>query len=666
MYISTGGKYVAEGLAGCVFRPAIRCLSDSEVIPNSISKITDKNTADKEENTNEIIRKIDPNGEYFITLYKRCAIGEISSKDGMNKCAVVNNKRYKPGYLRRTIKLGEVLPKFDNLVFMDGGKKSLKDVIDNMSVKEMAGVFLHLLRGVELLNNNGIIHGDLHLDNIMVDGKNVRIIDFGSVYRMDELLKMSGEEYYNKFVSRILRNSSGYFYNPEFAYAGTDGNIDRIRIIIRLIKRYYKPHRFGNMLYDLVQKYSGFYFDTEDDLASYGEKYMKSGGDRKSILMNMDVYFMAIMFRGVCEIRRLKDNEFYNILVRMTVSDINSRLMLVDAMREIDKFISINKMKGGRRTRKMRRRRGGDYVDEGGYGCVFRPALPCKNKSRTRKTISKILTKEDMEEEISMLKVVKKLDPDQKYFISYVEKCEPDSAKRSDELSECGHIREELSEMGEDVEQGDLVTEVPDTMGMIIFPDGGVDLITVIRNPDKYLRGLTIKKFLESLEPLFKGLVLLNSRGLSHFDIKMENILFDGRVCRFIDFGFLNKSKKYYQLSSKYWIYPPEVRHSGREVVRMYTKLFNKYGIELNDSITKIIGDTADMKGYEKMVGEKVDVWSLGLALLESLPSIFEYFRLDMNMYVWTLIKIMMWPNVFQRVSALGAYENYKKVMSKV
>jgi serine/threonine protein kinase len=662
----TGGKYVTEGLDGCVFRPAIRCLSEGSVAPNTVSKITRKSVADIEEKINVEIRRIDPNEEYFVTLVKRCSVGEVKKTDGMGKCDLVGEYRYKPGNKRKTIPYEEVLPMFDNLVFTDGGKRNFDDMWEKATQPVLARVFLQVLRGVSLLKRNGIIHSDIHPGNIVVKGMKAKIIDFGSAYRMDDLLAMKPGDYFDKFVKNAFRNATGYIYNPEFAYAHVAGDMVAIREAIEIIRRRFSVYKFKNPLYVLAQIHNGILVETPDNMAAYSENFVKNGGNMRKILEQMDGYIVASMFRAICNRRQIETGVLYDVLVKMTLPDINSRMTVEGAIEELDKKSNTKKMKGGRiisRRKTARRRRGGDYVDEGGYGCVFRPALPCKGQTRKRNAISKILTEENVEDEMRLLKVIKKLDPNQKYFISYVTSCEPARAKKSDELSECGHIREELSEMGEDVEKGDLVTEVPDTMSMIVFPDGGVNLYTVAKNPGKYLKGVSLGKFMESLAPLFKGLVLLDEKGISHFDIKMENILFDGRKCRYIDFGFVDKTKNYYKLSSKYFVYPPETRHSGKDVIKKYNEIFKKYHIELKYSVKDIIGDSEDRSEYKEMVGRKVDIWSLGLALLESLPLIFQYYRRDLDQNVFILIKNMMWPNVFQRLSPVRAYEMYKKVM---
>jgi serine/threonine protein kinase len=594
----------------------------------------------------------------------------------MDKCDIVGEQRYKPGNKRKTIPYEEVFPMFDNLVFADGGKKDFNNMWEKASTPVLTRVFLQVLRGVSLLNRNGIIHGDIHPGNIVIKGAKARIIDFGSAYRMNDLLAMKPGDYFDKFVKQVFRDATGYLYNPEFAYAHVAGDMVAVREVIGFIRRRFSVYKFKNPLYVLAQIHNGILVETPDNMAAYSENFIKNGGDKQKILEQLDGYCVASMFRAICNRRQIETGVLYDVLVKMTLPDINSRMTVDGAIEELNKKSHTKKMKGGRmitrgkttrrkitRRKTARRRKGGDYVDEGGYGCVFRPALPCKGQTRKRNAISKILTDENVEDEMRLLKVIKKLDPDQKYFISYVTTCDPAPAKRSDELSVCGHIREELSEMGEDVEKGDLVTEVPDTMSMIVFPDGGVSLYGLIKKPRKYLKGVTLVGFLKSLEPLFKGLVLLSERGISHFDIKMENILFDGNKCRYIDFGFLDRSSNYYKLSSKYVIYPPETRHSGSTVVSMYNKFAKKNGVNFRRRVLDIIDDSDQQPGYSEMVGRKVDVWSLGLALLESLPSIFRHYKVHIDDVFMRLITIMVWPNVFERPSPARAYEEYKKVM---
>ena len=69
------------------------------------------------------------------------------------------------------------------------------------------------------------------------------------------------------------------------------------------------------------------------------------------------------------------------------------------------------------KTRK-RSLRGGKYVGEGSYGCGYSPAIRCKGQAvRPPGMFSKVMNKNDAEEEQAIGKWFQKVDPLQKYFI---------------------------------------------------------------------------------------------------------------------------------------------------------------------------------------------------------------------------------------------------------
>ena len=57
------------------------------------------------------------------------------------------------------------------------------------------------------------------------------------------------------------------------------------------------------------------------------------------------------------------------------------------------------------------------YIGEGSYGCVYRPAIKCKNgtKYKTGK-ISKLMTRKYAKKEFDEYKLVKKSDKKRQYY----------------------------------------------------------------------------------------------------------------------------------------------------------------------------------------------------------------------------------------------------------
>ena len=48
-------------------------------------------------------------------------------------------------------------------------------------------------------------------------------------------------------------------------------------------------------------------------------------------------------------------------------------------------------------------RKGGKPINSGGYGCIFKPALKCKGKTKRENGISKLMTKEHADSEYDII-----------------------------------------------------------------------------------------------------------------------------------------------------------------------------------------------------------------------------------------------------------------------
>ena len=61
------------------------------------------------------------------------------------------------------------------------------------------------------------------------------------------------------------------------------------------------------------------------------------------------------------------------------------------------------------------------------------------------------------------------------------------------------------------------------------------------------------QKIMKLMKPLFIGLKEMYNKGVSHIDIKDENIMIDDGGCKYIDFGLACefKDRKFYERRSK-------------------------------------------------------------------------------------------------------------------
>jgi serine/threonine protein kinase len=170
---------------------------------------------------------------------------------------------------------------------------------------------------------------------------------------------------------------------------------------------------------------------------------------------------------------------------------------------------------------------GGALIDSGSYGCIFKPALLCKNQDeeiddREREnneilhpTLSKLILKEHAIIEHRVSKMIHKIPLWQNYFAASESICKPAMQQMDRDLPSC-HLMDEhkLSEFR----------------------------ILTMKYAGKPLRmarfNYTSFDFMNFLLHLLKGCALLNLHGIVHYDLHHGNVLVDTHnVPRIIDFN---------------------------------------------------------------------------------------------------------------------------------
>jgi len=193
--------------------------------------------------------------------------------------------------------------------------------------------------------------------------------------------------------------------------------------------------------------------------------------------------------------------------------------------------------------------KGGDKLGQGGFGCVVRPAIACRRKQQPPpNSVSKITYvipgyESDYEDELRMLKKIRTIDPDQKYFISVFDECELDtnaSSKRNPkDLVEVSFEDEDLEEFSvrksepkyisnmkkQDIQkQYCLVDSDLEPRNQIqVFGGYGLDEL----NPDTHSKiyNAIRKKYKSVVRHLIHGLHVMHRNRIAHRDIKEFNML---------------------------------------------------------------------------------------------------------------------------------------------
>jgi len=200
-------------------------------------------------------------------------------------------------------------------------------------------------------------------------------------------------------------------------------------------------------------------------------------------------------------------------------------------------------------------------VGEGTYGCVFKPPLPCKGKlckdseDVCATGVSKLMTKQDARKQLSEYQHMDKFDPEHQYHLGKPYICQPD--KKAVNLK---RIKTKCKSKYSDKFNA-----------MLIYPDGGVDLYTIL-NQDADIREYTNAELEIGLLNIFYGVYIMNNSDHYHLDLKTENIvvLSNGKnkipKVRLIDFGIayhwnetkLHKFSSVY--ANNYFAWPFELR----------------------------------------------------------------------------------------------------------
>jgi len=196
-----------------------------------------------------------------------------------------------------------------------------------------------------------------------------------------------------------------------------------------------------------------------------------------------------------------------------------------------------NKRFYGKKTRKLNI--GGKPIGAGGYGCVFRPALKCKNKERpSSNKVSKLMTSKHSEEEYSDITKFKPLlatikDYKKYFLIDGIELCKPDKLTESDMMS-----FEDICSRAfkNDGLTKNNVNDKLDELLVLTMPDGGVDIDKTYKGNDT--NEMILRANSSLIQLLNHGIVPMNKLNIYHCDIKGSNILIDTHGdTRLIDWG---------------------------------------------------------------------------------------------------------------------------------
>ncbi len=207
-------NYIGSGAYGCVVKPSFDCdLSKNKLIDNTVAKLFSyKSEYENEVKTHLRIQKIDKNNSFTVKLLSHCTINSSfmnENVNNINRCEII--KGFKEIY---------------QIIYQDGGQ-DLRDFFKirntNFDSYNFLKKFIVLFKGIELLIKNKITHSDIRTDNLLFNGNNIYLIDFGLALNFkgfldDDLIKdiayTDKEYYYYPDEIKLYLNQPGEFFKP--------------------------------------------------------------------------------------------------------------------------------------------------------------------------------------------------------------------------------------------------------------------------------------------------------------------------------------------------------------------------------------------------------------------------------------------------------------------
>lgn len=226
-------------------------------------------------------------------------------------------------------------------------------------------------------------------------------------------------------------------------------------------------------------------------------------------------------------------------------------------------------------------------IGEGSYGKVYRPPKPCKSVHKSRSKLAKVgkVFKKDYsyKEEYQTMSEVKKLNSGNEFTIPM--------------LYACPEVKQ------------------------IVYADGGQDLYDYMNMHAP--RHSAFIKLVEQMRYVCRGIIKLQTHDYVHMDIKVENLVYNGKKLYLIDFGLMkHKSKIYGSLYEfDYPTDPPEFKRylSKDRFVARFKKNFQGTNLLLHIGTyyKDMEKDLKSLLSHPSYPTDKIDVYSLGIVIAQ-------------------------------------------------
>ena len=257
----------------------------------------------------------------------------------------------------------------------------------------------------------------------------------------------------------------------------------------------------------------------------------------------------------------------------------------------------------------MIKRTDSEVIGEGAYGCIHNPSLRCEKTPTTIDTnytnkVSKVMEKKNADKELDTYSIIANIDKPNNYYLGKPIECKPiDNTETKDSIKKCEKHGEELWKKFKD-------------LSLLIMENGGDNLEMYSTKIHKWKKTKEnkrkVEEFLLEFHRVISGIFLFSKKGILHFDMKPQNIVFDDAKIRMniIDFGLTNKlqilinnSKKSINGFAKYhWSFPFEFyfvnKNAYDDFIQSTDSTKNKYFDNLLKDILDTTVKTPEIIGF--------------------------------------------------------------------
>jgi serine/threonine protein kinase len=307
--VQKGGKLLGSGATGCVFTPPLLCEGEKAggaADAGKTSKLLDREEGIEELKFAAVLRKIPNSRNYFIysdseQLCRPAPESEQKEED-MLMCDIIYEQPLNKLYMYK----------------MPNGGSTIHDIRISLDTFDWWSFGRHLLEGLSLLIVHGIVHGDLHSGNILIDDYKVpRLIDWGHSYR----IQWATDSQMEKLIYKLrLDGTDNDFrltqYPPEYyLFTAAKKGVDLDSVVEKLITH----SKRRKLSLDMSQLLG----TTEDDIRGQITQFMtssiffrKAGGDGGvKFMRNQGLYKQDPWSLGFFLITRLAYvDRYYGIL----------------------------------------------------------------------------------------------------------------------------------------------------------------------------------------------------------------------------------------------------------------------------------------------------------------------------------------------------------------